>query len=103
MCTKNKIVTTRAAIPVRLGTTTSFTSADIGDKGLSYWGVALPFYGSDYSTSSKQARETALTGPAGVGECGAAYAIGEAGSDFGPWGGDDGGQGVKYTRIYIDF
>lgn len=34
---------------------------------------------------------------------GAIYGAGEAGSDFGPWDGDDGGQEVSYSSIVIDF
>ena len=63
---------------VTLGTDATFTSADSGDSGTSSWGAAPNFKGSDYSASSKKARETAVTGPAGYGGCGAWAWVGKS-------------------------
>jgi|GEM_PF-1220138 len=63
---------------VTLGTDATFTSADSGDSGTSLWGVAPCSKGSDYSTSSKRAREAVLTGPGGYGGGGAWAWVGKS-------------------------
>lgn len=84
----------RAAQIVYLGTDKSITTADIGDYGKSSYGFTPAFYGSDYATSSKKARETALTGPIGLGTVNAWAYVGQTFNVS--------GSGTQSANVYME-
>ncbi|WNY27620.1 hypothetical protein [Methanolapillus ohkumae] len=75
---KSQLAAVTTATPIKLGTNVTFTTADCGDFGKSRWGSSIMFNGSDYNLSSRQAREVAMSGPAGAGGCGAWSWVGKS-------------------------
>lgn len=63
---------------VTLGTDATFTTADCGNSGTSYSGIAPNSRGADYSKSYRRARESLLVGPAGYSQGGAWAWVGKS-------------------------